>query len=294
VEDFTAIKSHVESMAPDIEVFIASNDIRSSVTRKKAAARPSLIFSPVRLLEFSPARGKVYAGARMPKLDEMHRLAEGGLPIPHFEALTPETRLSEDVYGPLVIVKPSYDLASFGQGIELRRTHAVRYRAPEEFPPDHPGRKAPMIVQKFIDCGKPMTCRVLTFFGEPVFTYCRQSTRELDLPPDKDVFEQYEYMPSLPHRTAFSTREADILKLASEAYRVLPHAALQGCDILRERTTGRLYLLETNPGGGTWMFSNPQAPGYRENLGVNDLAAEFDAFRTIARILVDRTRAEAI
>ena len=53
----------------------------------------------------------------------------------------------------------------------LRRTATVRYRGPEEFPDWHPGRHAPMFAQYFIDCGFPMTCRVLTFFGAPVFTF---------------------------------------------------------------------------------------------------------------------------
>ena len=65
VADFHAIKLRVEKTAPDIEVFVASNDIRSSLTRKRAAERPTLVFSPIRLLAFRPARGKVYAGRRI-------------------------------------------------------------------------------------------------------------------------------------------------------------------------------------------------------------------------------------
>jgi hypothetical protein len=291
--DFDAIKAHVESIAPDIAVFIASDDIPSSVTRKQAALRPSLIFSPLRLQQFRPARGKIYAGTPMSKIDEMGRLVAAGLPVPQFEVIGPDTQLSENVYGPFVIIKPSYSLASFGQGIELRRTHSARYRAPNDFPENHPGRKGPMIAQKFIDCGYPMTCRVLTIFGQPILTYCRQSTKPLALSPDKNIFEQREYMPAPPDTTVFATRDPDILELAGNAYRAMPEAALQACDILREKDSGRLYLLEVNPGGGTWMFSNANAASYRQRLGVSDLTAELDAFRTIAKALVDRTRAEA-
>src|ERR1700726_4963108 len=72
--DFETIKGHVEALAPDIAGFIASNDIPSSITRKRAASRPTLIFSPIRLLSFKPARGKLYAGTPMSKIDEMRRL----------------------------------------------------------------------------------------------------------------------------------------------------------------------------------------------------------------------------
>src|SRR5215213_3387505 len=92
--DFEIIKNHVEALAPDIAVFIASNDIPSSITRKRAASRPTLIFSPIRLLSFKPARGKLYAGTPMSKIDEMRRLAAAGLPIPPFDVIHPDTRLS--------------------------------------------------------------------------------------------------------------------------------------------------------------------------------------------------------
>lgn len=291
--DFETIKAHVEAMAPDIAVYVVGNDLPTSVTRRQAARRPTLIFSPLSLVRFRPSRGKVYAGTPMSKLDEMQRLAAAALPVPKFEVLTPQTVLAEAAYGPLVIVKPSYAFATFGQGIELWRRGSVRYRPPHDYDVRHPGRYAPMIAQRFIDCGYPMTCRVLTIFGEPIFTYCRESTEPLSLPPDKDRFEQAEYMPSLPKRRTYMTREPDILKLAADAYRAMPQIALQACDILRERDTGRLYLLEINPGGGTWVFSNERSAGYREALGVADLTAQFDAFRTIARTLVERTRQEA-
>lgn len=291
--DFEMIKNHVEALAPDIAVFIASNDIPSSITRKRAASRPTLIFSPIRLLSFKPARGKLYAGTPMSKIDEMRRLAAAGLPIPPFDMINPDSRLSPDEYGPFVLVKPSYAFASFGQGIELRRTSTLRYRAPAEYPEWHPGRQAPMFAQKFIDCGYPMSSRVLTIFGEPIFTYCRQSTKPLSLDPTKDLFEQHEYLPAPPNRITFTTREPDLLKLAADAYRAMPEVALQACDILREKDTGRLYLLEVNPGGGTWMFSSESSANYKQSLGISDLTAEFDAFRTIARVLMERTRAEA-
>jgi hypothetical protein len=290
--DFVAIKALVEARAPDIEVFIAANDIRSSVTRKQASRRPTLVFSPIRLLAFQPLRGKVYAGTPMSKLDEMRQLAGAGLPVPRFEPIEPATRLSRDTYGPLVVIKPSYMLASWGQGVELRRTETVRYRGPDEFPDWHPGRHAPMIAQKFVDCGFPMTCRVLACFGRPVFTYCRESTRPLALPDHKDEFEQSEFMPSPPDRRAYVSRDPDILALAAQAFAAMPHVALQACDILRAKS-GELFLLEVNPGGGTWMFSSPNAHVYKEGLGVDDLTAEFDAFRVIADALIERTRAEA-
>ena len=57
-----------------------------------------------------------------------------------------------------------------------------------------------------------------------------------------------------PIRREF-TRDTDILDLASWTYSALPEIALQGVDILREASSGKLYVLEANPGGNTWIFS---------------------------------------
>jgi len=222
----------------------------------------------------------------------MKALVAGGVRVPKFEEITPDTVLSEHDYGRYVVVKPSHPLASWGAGIELVRTNEVKYRSPSTYPVGHPGRLAPMFAQKFIDCGRAMTCRVLTFFGKPIFTYCRESTRELQLEKKQGAFEIRDFMPTAPNSVAYVARATDLFAFAETAFRAVPHVALQGCDILRARD-GELYMLEINPGGGTWMFSNVNAHGYKQRLNVNDLQDEFDAFRTCAKLLIERTRAEA-
>ena len=291
--DFYALKHEIERIAPDIKVFVASNDTASSATRKAAARRRSLIFSPIRLLKFKPDRGKIYAGRPMSRLDEIRGLAEGGMTVPVFEPLTPNTRIDPNVFGPLTILKPNYDLASYGTGVELHRTASVRYRAPDAFPDWHPGSKDIMLVQRYVDCGLPMTCRVLTFFGKPIFSYLRRAKVRMDLPDTQDTFEQSLYMPAPPNVEVSLTKDPEILAFASKAHQAMPDIALQGCDILCEAGTGMLYLLEINPGGGTWIFSNQHSDGLRFMLGIDDLWAPFDARNVMARELIDRTRAEA-
>src|SRR5262245_14643616 len=69
--DFEAIAALVRERAPDIEVFIASNETPSSVTRRQAARRPTLAFTPLYLRHFIPNRGKVYAGRPMTKHEQL-------------------------------------------------------------------------------------------------------------------------------------------------------------------------------------------------------------------------------
>src|SRR5258708_39309845 len=77
--DWIGIKQRIERNAPDIEVRIADNTYRksaievgesgiSSHSQRNALAaiwqiqRPSLVFSPVRLMDFVPRGGAVYFG----------------------------------------------------------------------------------------------------------------------------------------------------------------------------------------------------------------------------------------
>jgi len=291
--DFEDIAARIEKMAPDIDVFIADNTSVCSVTRKRAARQPTLVFSPIRLLTFRALRGKVYQGQVMTKLTEMERLQKAGLPVPAFEVIRPGCSLSPEQFGPYTIIKPSYELSSWGDGISLERTEDVRYRDPAEFPDGHPGRMGPMIAQRYIDCGQPMTCRVLTLFGEPIFTYLREAVNAPVLDQLSPPYQRTAFLPIDQELKISSTRDEDFLELARNAYQAIPEAALQACDILRDRN-GELYLLEVNPGGGTWMFSSPYASAYRQALGTDDLTAEFDAFSVCARVLIEKTRQEAI
>lgn len=290
--DFEAIAQRVEQLAPDIRTFVVSNNNSAPVTKRRAAELPTMVFSPIRLGAFRPRRGHVFEGQTVSKLIEMKRLSQAGLPVPPFTALSADTRLDPAVFGPHVVIKPSYALASFGQGIELWPVDQAPYRHPDEWPAAHPGRHGPMIAQKFIDCGEAMTCRVLTLFGAPLLSYCRHSTVPLALETLSFPCSQDNFMPMRPNMRVYAPDDADILALAARAYDAFPEAALQACDILRDRD-GDLHLLEINPGGGTWMFSNRSAPFYREALELDDLTTMFNAFDVAAMKLVEKTRAMA-
>jgi hypothetical protein len=127
--DFAAIAQHVQELAPDIETFIASKNIPSSATRRRAGRRPTLIFSPGRLLEFRPMRGRVYAGSPIPKLEQLSRFKAAGLPVPPSTEITPDTVLSEGEFGPLVIVKPSFSEASHGHHMTIKIRRDVRFQS---------------------------------------------------------------------------------------------------------------------------------------------------------------------
>jgi hypothetical protein len=155
-----------------------------------------------------------------------------------------------------------------------------------------------MLVQRFIDTG-PFVChyRVLTLFGVPLLAF--KTTAETSRPSlDGSGDELAKVGVKARRRDGPITREftsdAEILNLARRTYSAIPEAALQGVDIIREAKSGKLYVLEANPGGNTWIFSKGDMTArLKAALGVERLTDQFDAFRTAAKVLIERTRAEA-
>ncbi len=90
--------------------------------------------------------------------------------MPKWTYLKPETKLSEEEWGRYVIVKPiAFGKATYGRGVELARTSALKFKLPMQFSKRDSGRHGAMIVQQFIDSGKHSEdYRVLTLFGEPL------------------------------------------------------------------------------------------------------------------------------
>jgi hypothetical protein len=296
--DFETIASKIAELSSDIEVFIASNEIPSSVTRKRARHQPTLIFSPGNLIAFRPVRGRIYAGNPIPKLEQMSRLKAAGVPVPEFAEITPNIALPEEIFGSHVVVKPGFSLTSHGQDITLMRREAVRYQPREAFPVDHPGRFGPMFAQRFVDTGLYVNhYRVLTLFGTPLLAYKNTST--IARPPLDTEDEVLARTPVKARRQAGSAtteliQEPDVLKLARRTYAALPEIPLHGVDIIREAASGNLFVLEVNPGGNTWIFSKGDiTTRLKKALRVDSLTDQFDAFTTAAKVLIERTRAEA-
>jgi hypothetical protein len=173
----------------------------------------------------------------------------------------------------------------------------VRFLPREAYPRDHPGRYGPMFAQRFIDTGPFINHhRVLTLFGTPLLAF--QTTARTPRPPLDSSPEVLAQIPVKARRrdgpvAREFTSDTDILDLARLTYSALPEIPLQGVDIVREHDSGKLYLLEANPGGNTWIFSKGDMTARLEAaLGGKRLADQFDGFRRAAEVLIERTRAE--
>jgi hypothetical protein len=292
--DLEAIADVVRQLAPDIEVFIASNDTPSSTTRKLAARRPTLIYSPTVLRRFKPLRGKIYSGALISKDVQIERLSQAGLSVPHFELLTEHFEFDPARFGAIVLVKPT-GFTSHGRGIEMVRTAELAGTRWRQHPAVRAAGGLPLMVQRFIDTGAyPAHYRVLTFFGQPIFAFKAVSTLERpSLDASSERLAAGPFMAKHGQRQLIAPVETDVLEFANGTFRAIPEVALHGCDIIRETHSGRLYILEVNPGGNTWSFSSQWAPMLRTELNMPDLSTQFDAWKTCGQMLVQYTREEA-
>ena len=291
IADFFAIRDVIAARAPDIEVFIVDNHAPHSVTRRQAARRPTLVFSPTPLLEFKPARGRIYCGLHMPKIEEIRRLKAAGLPVPDTVMLEPDTSLDPATWGPLTVVEPN--LGTMSAGVTVRRTHQVRWMDPFAWPEGDPRHGIDLLAQKFVDTGPyPSKYRVMAVFGRAV--YCeRQSTKVAAYQIDPGGSGPIEGL--IAHggvgRTNMPNYDADALAFASLTAMVFPEIPVHCIDLVREEKSGKLFLLEINP-IGNWHLSSPLGKRAQRRDEINRYE-QFDALSVIADALIEKTRTEA-
>ena len=301
IEDWYGIAATIRKIDPGIATFVVSAAVADEVAVRQAALLPTLVFSPGPLGHFAPTRGKIYQGGTMGKFEQLRRLAEAGVRVPRSTVLRPDLKLDPAEWGEFVVVKPTdIGTSSQGKGFTLMRTERVRYIPPEQYPEGHPGRFGPMVVQYFVNTGPKINAyRVLTLFGQALYSVITRGLEDRpELSADDAVIESTIVATETlgPERWKKAwVYEADVIALAAAAYRAIPEAPLQGCDIIRDAATGTLYVLELNPGGNTWHFSSARSAEGRAKAPEFEQfrRTQLDAFGTAAHVLADRARQEA-
>jgi hypothetical protein len=289
--DWTAIKAIIERKAPDIEVRIAINGQPNSSTARWQVKRPSLVFSPTRLLEFSPRGGAVYCGHLFGKAEQLRRLSSIGISTPRTAEFYRQRTFSPDQWGEYVIVKPNG--ANSGAGIKLVRTEELGARF-EELTADTTDQ---LLVETYIDHsedGYPTEYRVLSLFGRAL--YCSRNRWGNQRAPLSEIAA--DPLGVIASNSTASGRirsvcnDPEVISLGQLAHKAFPECPVIGVDIVRDIHSGKLHVLEVNPHGAVWHFSSTLGkkmdPGH-----VRDLYAQFNALELAADLLIERTRAEA-
>ena len=281
--DFTAVAERMALRAPDIETFIVTNGLRLPITRRRAARRPTVVFSPMPIRGFEAARGAVFQAQRLSKLEQYDGLIAAAVPTPVSQLVEPGASLDPEEWGPMVVVKPLR--GNQGRGVVLVRTIDVAT-----------GLKTPALAQRFIDTGTfAESHRVMVVFGRAIYSITSRSLvprRHVD-PREAVVVPIASNAGGSDSRTLMLSFDNEVITLGRRAAAAFPQVPVLGVDIVRDVVTGGLWVLEVNPGGSTWHISSDYAAPQREKFGL-DLHAQFGALDIIADALIDVTRREAV
>lgn len=289
--DFHAIARRVAERAPDVKVHLAIEGRRNRTARWIQLLRPTLRVELEPIADFPHLRGY-----RLPpvlaeggdKLPALRRLAAAGLPVPDFVEITPGLKLDPATWGPYVVVKPS--AGRRGANVILQRSGRVRYRAPEDYPEGHWGRRGPMLAQRFVYTGPwPSAYRVLSFLGVPLHAI------RYEMAHSQAPIEDPAAMPDGLNIVAANKRssvtlanEPDLLALTRQVHAALPELSFLGLDLVRDAGDGRLYVVEVNQ-RLCWTLSNGAGKKIQAQFGL-DFYAQYGALDLAADALVAATR----
>lgn len=292
--DFEEIRSYIAERANDINVHVVDAKSRPWPLASDISRHPTITVSPMPVRNFESLRGPVFQGFEFPKSDQYSRLAKIGVRVPDWQRVEPDTNLDPDQWGPYVVVKP--ELGRKGAGIRVKKTSRVRYKPPDLFPDRHPGRKAPLLVQRFIYTGPWASCyRVVTLFAKTLL--CWHCEIDHSYPPLDSRFGFAEQggvtivsnKKSSTYQLGF---DSEVIAFAEAAHAAFPEQALLGHDVVRDHETGELFMLECNPRGDTWLFSSYTGAEIQKAHGI-DFHTQFGGLSLAADILIEETRRRA-
>ena len=86
--------------------------------------------------------------------------------------------------------------------------------------------------------------------------------------------------------------QPEVIALGERAHEAFPECPVLGVDIIRDRQSGRLYVLEVNPHGNVWHMSSLLAKKM-DPKHVQDLYTQFNALDRTADVLIQKTRSSA-
>jgi hypothetical protein len=304
--DFNEIAEKVNALDRSITVFALPAKLDAAIPAAEWRY-PTLTVAMTSKFKLPIKRGPIMKNQQIGKLAQQDILRQHGIATPPALPFTFGMMLDPIIFGELVVLKPM-DLKLTSLGIAFlfgrRRLSSLTQR---DLPRDHPMSLNPnsFMVQKYIHTGtKPYCIRVCTFLAKALYCYTSGSAQELAcFNPEDDLLEaEAAIWPVASERKRRLVFDEDAIQLAEAAHRAFGSVPLLGIDLLRDHTTGQLYVLEVNAGGNTWHFTStigeptrrslsPKGPGSdASSQGRRALLEQFGAFDIAARVLVARTR----
>ena len=253
--------------------------------------RPTLVFSPTLLRHPPRMPAAVCCGQPLAKSAEYDALERAGIPVPRWTVLTEDTTPDLSSFGEYVVRKP--DLGAKGAEVRIARRDRVRWKPVVT---SAAGPSPRLLVQEFVYTGPwPVSYRVNTLFGRVLYAIvitANTARPALRGPTDFDGPGRNGHSVSIVANARDSTEEfcvdREIIRLGERAARAFPELPLLGVDILRDATSGALWVTEVNALGHNWNFTQE----FARTLGL-DIESQFDGLRKAAYILAEETQRRA-
>lgn len=269
---------------------------------------PTLTVALSLSFRLSILRGAMLKSEQVEKLTQQAVFRKYAIPTPPALPFRFGMTLDPVLLGDLVVLKPmDLEQTSQGHGVQMFRRRRLNKLRITDFPEGHPIHRARQgyIVQRFIDTGEnPSFFRVQTFLGKAIYAWHSTLVEpRCSLDADDADIERTNIASQGGEKTRKLIDDPDIIGLAEKVHKAFPHIPMLAVDVIREAATGKLYVLECNPGGNTWHFSSKVGEKLRLGFGDaktngNEKAHEiarrmfidqFGAFDIVARQLVAAT-----
>jgi hypothetical protein len=293
--DWTEVATRIARDAPDIDVRVVDVAEACDIPETWLRSRPLLVLSQYALASPWTRGGTLFAARDYDKLEQIERLISAGIRVPRTERVSEVERLTGASWGEFAILKPID--GHLGAGVRLLRTQAfpdLKQKLPVAVRPK-------FIVQPYIDHGdmanRPSEYRVFSFFGRLVYATRnswpspRASLAQIANSP-KGLIASNSHAPGI--RVRALTSNAAVIALGLRAAAAFPELPTVAVDVIRDRKSGSLYVLEVNPKGESWHLSSAYAERTFDPAHRAALYEQFGALDVIASALIERTRAEAV
>jgi hypothetical protein len=306
--DFDEIAAKVTALDEDITVYHRPSSLDAELPAG-VWEHPTLTVALVQRFRVPIARGPVLRNSTIGKLAQQEIFRRHGIATPPSLPFRFGMKLDPILFGNFVVLKPlNLRLTSHGDGVMLFRRQRAEGLREAELPAHHPLRRlrSDFLVQRYVHTGADIRWnRVSSLFSRPLYAIHSMSRQpKLDLSDPDEAIENADITNGRDgDRIQQFSAQPDILALARNVHDALPHIPLLGIDILREQRTGKLFVLEANPGGNTWHFSSRSGWEWRQAMArdasadpkVIDetarhrLISQFGAFDVAAQVLAEKT-----
>ncbi len=283
-DSYEKVASFVEKFDPKIHTVVVEDHPGWSVD---LVCQPTLFFSPALIRNRPQMPGRIACGHPLSKSEEYAILAQAGISVPRWVTLREGENPNLDGFGEYVVRKPDY--GAKGAEVRIVKRERVRWK---HVVTSAAGPSPTLLVQEFIYTGLwPVSFRVNTLFGRVL--YCMRIAGNVNRPAlhgpndfdSRGSGNAVSIVSNVRDSTAEYCNDVEILKFGERAASAFPNLPMLGIDVLKESSTGRLFVTEVNALGHNWNFSKE----FRDNFGI-DVASQFDGLRKAAYLLAEQTQ----